>query len=93
MAVDSALAVPSPEGSASAGKERLFACLEDCLAKLASADRYLILEYYHGEQRAKIKRRRGLAQSLKVTLNALSIRACRIRNKLELCVRNCSNEV
>jgi DNA-directed RNA polymerase specialized sigma24 family protein len=93
LAADSVLSVPPLEGSASAARERLFACLEDCLAQLASADRYLILEYYHGEQQAKIKRRRGLAQSLNVTVNALSIRACRIRNKLELCVRKCSNEL
>jgi DNA-directed RNA polymerase specialized sigma24 family protein len=93
LAADSLLGVAPPESSESAGKERLFACLEDCLAKLASADRDLILEYYHGEQRAKIRCRRGLAASLNVTVNALSIRACRIRNKLELCVRKCSNEL
>ena len=92
-AVESVLGAPAPETSALVTKERQFACLEDCVAKLAPADRDLILEYYHGEQPAKIKRRRGLAQSLNVTLNALSIRACRIRNKLELCVRNCSNVV
>jgi DNA-directed RNA polymerase specialized sigma24 family protein len=90
LMVDSAF-VTQP--GASAGKERLFACLEDCLAKLTSADRKLILEYYHGEQRAKIRCRRGLAANLNVTLNALSIRACRIRHKLELCVRKCSNEL
>jgi DNA-directed RNA polymerase specialized sigma24 family protein len=71
-------------------KERLSVCLEQCLAKLPSSDRDLILEYYRGEQRTKIESRRGLAANLRLSVNALSIRACRIRNKLELCVRECS---
>jgi hypothetical protein len=66
-------------------------CLEECLAKLATPDRDLILGYYCGEQRTKIENRRGLAATLRLSVNALSIRACRIRNKLELCVRQCSS--
>jgi|SRR5580700_31549 DNA-directed RNA polymerase specialized sigma24 family protein len=72
------------------GNETLLDCLEKCMAKLASNDRDLIIEYYRGEQRAKIERRQTLAGSLRLSLNALSIRACRIRHKLELCVRECS---
>jgi DNA-directed RNA polymerase specialized sigma24 family protein len=68
-------------------KERLSACLEDCLARLAPADRDLILDYYQGEQRSKIEGRRVLATRLHLSVNALSIKACRIRNKLEVCVR------
>ncbi len=91
-AVDSVLGIASLDSDPPAVKELLFDCLEECLAKLSSADRNLILEYYHGEQRTKIEHRRGLAASLNVTVNALSIRACRIRNKLESCVRSCCNE-
>jgi DNA-directed RNA polymerase specialized sigma24 family protein len=91
--IDSVLSTSPPETGALAGKEHLFDCLEECLAKLESTDRNLILGYYHGEQRTRIDSRRGLAASLSVTVNALSIRACRIRNKLELCVRKCSNEI
>ena len=39
-------------------------CLETCLEKLASGDRNLILEYYHGEQREKIQSRRELGEKL-----------------------------
>ena len=60
------------------GKENLLDCLEECMAKLAPNDRGLIIEYYRGEQRAKIERRRTLAEGLRLSLNALSIRACRI---------------
>jgi DNA-directed RNA polymerase specialized sigma24 family protein len=73
-------------------KEDLFDCLEDCLHKLLPTDRELIVEYYRGEQKAKIDRRRGLAAQFGLTTNALSIRACRIRNKLEFCLQECAEK-
>lgn len=68
-------------------------CLELCLKKLPSEDRELILDYYQGEHRVKIERRAHLAERLRLSLNALSIRACRIRQRLELCVRRCCSEL
>jgi DNA-directed RNA polymerase specialized sigma24 family protein len=70
-------------------EQRLLDCLEVCLNKLQSDDRELILHYYHGEQREKIEHRRELAAGRGLTINALSIRACRIRNKVEACLRSC----
>jgi DNA-directed RNA polymerase specialized sigma24 family protein len=64
-------------------------CLDGCLEKLKSEDRDVILEYYRGDRRLKIERRRKLAVALGVTINALSIRTCRIRDRLEECVRAC----
>jgi DNA-directed RNA polymerase specialized sigma24 family protein len=87
---DSVLGTAGSQNDDTQSKEHLSACLERCLAKLASPDRDLILEYYRGEQRAKIENRRSLAATLRLSVNALSIKACRIRNKLELCVRECS---
>jgi DNA-directed RNA polymerase specialized sigma24 family protein len=72
-----------------AAQERLLACLDRCLQSLEPGDRALILEYYRDEQRAKIERRRRLAATLAVTANALAIRACRIRDRLEECVGAC----
>jgi DNA-directed RNA polymerase specialized sigma24 family protein len=69
--------------------EKTLTCLEKCLAKLAAADRDLILEYYRGERRTKLEARSGLAMRLALTMNALGIRACRIRSKLEACVNQC----
>ena len=69
---------------------RLLECLDRCLDQLPAADRELILEYYRGEQRFKIDRRRELSVRLGLTPNALSIRACRIRGRLEHCVSACS---
>jgi RNA polymerase sigma factor (sigma-70 family) len=72
-----------------AEKERRLACLERCCNDLEAASRDLITRYYYGKERIKIENRRGLAESLGISMNALSIRACRIRDKLEDCVRKC----
>jgi DNA-directed RNA polymerase specialized sigma24 family protein len=70
-------------------KERRLDCLERCTQKLDPDTRELIFQYYSGEQRVKIENRRSLASRLGISVNALSIRACRIREKLESCVREC----
>jgi DNA-directed RNA polymerase specialized sigma24 family protein len=66
-------------------------CLEKCLQKLDSEDRIVILGYYQGERRLRIENRKLIAAKLGVSMNALTIRACRIRTKLELCIRKCLN--
>lgn len=87
------LVVPARPDVDSMAKEKLFACLERCLGKLQPEDQELILNYYRGEQRAKIERRSELAARLGLTMNALSIRACRIRSKLEICVSTCAKQI
>jgi RNA polymerase sigma factor (sigma-70 family) len=64
-------------------------CFETCLKKLSDESRELIVAYYREQRRAKIKLRRELAERLGIPLNALRIRAHRIRTKLEDCVVNC----
>ena len=61
-------------------------CLERCLQGLAPKDRDLISSYYSGDTTVKIQNRKLLAERLGITLNALKIRALRIREKLEACV-------
>ena len=70
-------------------KELMLNCLEQCTDKLEPLHREIITRYYVGKERIKIENRRALAESLGITQNALSIRACRIRDKLEACVRQC----
>jgi DNA-directed RNA polymerase specialized sigma24 family protein len=89
---DAVLGAASVADAEVQSKESLSACLEECLASLAPADRDLILNYYQGEQRSKIEGRRVLATRLHLSVNALSIKACRIRNKLEVCVRERSGQ-
>ena len=70
-------------------QERLHACLDGCLGSLEPGDRELILDYYRDEHRARIERRRRLAAALSLSANALAIRACRLRDRLERCVAAC----
>jgi DNA-directed RNA polymerase specialized sigma24 family protein len=72
-------------------KEKRLECLERCTQKLDPDIREMIFQYYSGEQRVKIDNRRSLASRLGISMNALSIRACRIREKLESCVKECMN--
>jgi DNA-directed RNA polymerase specialized sigma24 family protein len=85
---------PAPAQDASEvqqDKERRWECFERCMGEITLEDRHLIINYYQGEQRAKIENRRALAVKLAVSVNAVSIRACRIRSKLETCVQKCLN--
>jgi DNA-directed RNA polymerase specialized sigma24 family protein len=61
--------------------------LRKCLGKLTPENRGLILDYYHGDQKSKIGNRRRLASRLGLSMNALGIRACRIRDRLEDCMK------
>jgi len=73
-------------------KNDRLSCMEECINQLQPADREIMLGYYVGKGREKIESRRSLAQRLSITSNALSIRACRIRDRLENCVRDCCRE-
>lgn len=63
--------------------------LDRCLQELKPAQRSLIVEYYRDTRRQKIERRRQLAADLGISMNALGIRACRIREALMACVEGC----
>jgi DNA-directed RNA polymerase specialized sigma24 family protein len=79
---------PEPEPPPADESKRLD-CLDRCLAQLYAADRELILGYYPADERTRIEGRKTLATRLGLTQNAVSIRACRIREKLVACVRGC----
>lgn len=70
-------------------KEKNLNCLEKCVENLEPEHRQMIISYYFGEERVKIENRRNLAKNLGITINALSVRTCRLRDKLEACVRKC----
>ncbi|HEU4390269.1 MAG TPA: hypothetical protein VFV34_20875 [Blastocatellia bacterium] len=97
ISIDDLSSSGAPEPNVAAGTagdeheraELRLECLDGCLQKLDPDNRQLIIEYYRGEQRAKIDSRRGLAERFGITSNALSIRACRIRDRLESCVARC----
>jgi len=82
------LALPLPEAN-SEEVEREFRCLERCMELLTPDNRALVLQYYHEEKKAKIDHRKLLAKKLGIAVNALRIRAYRIRATLLECVQNC----
>jgi DNA-directed RNA polymerase specialized sigma24 family protein len=70
-------------------KENRLNCLDICTNNLENSNREIIFGYYFGEERIKIENRRNLAAKYNLSSNALSIRACRIREKLQICMEKC----
>jgi RNA polymerase sigma factor (sigma-70 family) len=68
-------------------KDRLLEYLDHCLQKLSPESLQLITNYHQGEGASDKTRRKELAQSLGIPLNALRIRAYRIRSAIEECVK------
>lgn len=68
--------------------ERTLLCAEECVARLPARTRALFLAY-HAEP-GRIARRRALAASLGIPINALRIRVHRIRAAVERCVVACA---
>ena len=64
-------------------------CLKYCLDKLPPETRSFITRYYQGLKRSKIENRKLLADQLQIPLNALRLRARRVREKLETCMDRC----
>lgn len=81
--------VPIPPPDPAEEKERRLNCLEHCLSRLDVQSHDLILEYYFDEKRRKINHRKGLAEQLGVKINALRMRAHRIKVTLHQCVSDC----
>jgi DNA-directed RNA polymerase specialized sigma24 family protein len=66
-----------------------YACLQKCLSGLPKPERDLVIGYYQEEKHAKIDHRREVAQQMGLAMNALRIRACRIRRNLAECMKLC----
>ncbi len=64
-------------------------CFELCLTKLPAANRACIIEYYREEKSAKIEQRKRQAVKLNMSLNALRLRASRLRAELSDCINSC----
>jgi RNA polymerase sigma factor (sigma-70 family) len=81
--------ISEPTDAESNDSQRRFKCLEQCLSTLTPPDRDLIITYYSGERSAKIEQRKQLAQRSNLSANALTIKASRIRARIEDCVTGC----
>jgi DNA-directed RNA polymerase specialized sigma24 family protein len=64
-------------------------CFRSCLNGLPLPQRQLIVDYYREDERKRIEQRKLLAVALQIPLNALRIRAHRVRSQLDECIREC----
>ena len=87
--IDQARTPTSSDLEQASGREQRLDCLDRCLEELTPEQRHLIVDYYAEAQRQRIERRRALASRLGITMNALAIRACRIRDTLQACIDRC----
>lgn len=69
-------------------RENRLELLERCIQGLRPDQRDLAIEYFRDAGRPRIERRRELAKRLAITMNALGIRACRIRDTIVRCVES-----
>jgi hypothetical protein len=69
--------------------QKNLACLRECLGTLRPADRALAIDYYSAEDGKQKVHRQKLASAAGITMIALRVRANRLREKLEQCVKNC----
>lgn len=69
--------------------EREDACLTRCMGELKPAEDDLFRRYFQEEKRAKITARKNLAAELRLTANALRIKAHRVRWQLRKCMAAC----
>jgi len=80
--------IPPPVESVET-REAELECLDRCVGELGPNSRDLVLSYYAEEKHNKIVNRKRLAAELGIALNALRIRAHRIRASLQQCVSQC----
>jgi RNA polymerase sigma factor (sigma-70 family) len=83
---------PPPNEADQARVEQRHRCLDECMKSQSSENREIVIEYYQQDKRAKIDRRKLVAERLEISINALRIRAFRIRAALQECVMACMKQ-
>ena len=64
-------------------------CLDECLKKLSSKNRSLILEYFSENKQAKIDLHKKMSEKLTISKTALRMKILRIKKKLKICMVEC----
>jgi DNA-directed RNA polymerase specialized sigma24 family protein len=70
-------------------REEREACFQHCLQKLAAGEQELIFEYCEHQNQPYHNTRREMAKRRQLTLVALRLRVCRIKDKLKVCFATC----
>lgn len=85
--------IPPDDEREQENREQEDGCLTRCMAELTSAEYDLFRRYFQDEKRVKINARKKLAAELRLTANALRIKAHRLRWRLRRCMFACLNEI
>lgn len=70
-------------------REQRHRCLEQCLGKLPTDSREMLLRYYSQEKQAKIELHKTMAGQMGITINTLRLRVLRLKEKLQPCIKRC----
>lgn len=81
--------LPDPPIESVPDDDTYYECLDRCMQLLPADSRNLVLRYYRDDEKAKIDNRKELADDLGIAVNALRIRAHRIRLILQKCIQSC----
>jgi DNA-directed RNA polymerase specialized sigma24 family protein len=81
------LTPPAETATESEGEQTKYSCMEECLRNLSRENFELITRYSQPEN--KTENKKNLAKTMSVQLNALRIRAHRIRAELKKCYVAC----
>src|SRR6266496_3425965 len=73
-------------------QEARFECLAGCAQELTPVERQRLIDYYYEEKRAKIDKRKEIAELLGITRGNLSVRMFRTRERLFKCMARCMGE-
>jgi len=86
---DAPEAIVAPPPAAEEDDPRLD-CLTECLDALPDEQRRLLETYHEGQGLKRIQARRAIAEGLGIPINALRIRAFRVRSGLMACIDDCT---
>ena len=73
--------------------EHVYECLDRCMQTIPEKSRELVVRYYENEKKGRIDDRKALADELGIAINALRIKAHRIRLLLRTCVKSCLEQL
>ncbi len=64
-------------------------CFEGCMVELPFEDQEFLKQYYAESRRAKIDKRKLMAERMGISQNALVLHAFHLRKRLKVCINKC----
>jgi DNA-directed RNA polymerase specialized sigma24 family protein len=83
--------LPAPAPAAETAADFSGECLNKCLGQLPADNRQFILDYFSESKAAKIALHKEMSGSMGASIEAVRMKAVRIKKKLKVCVEECMN--